>query len=89
MVQHFLLDTRSTYQRIKDWVCGLFKNTHQQEKKRLLSSTEIHNRRNIFTFNKLQPKQPNHVQTVDSSRTFRKIRVFQSPTARVAGKNNC
>ena len=51
MVKHFLLDTRTTFQRIKEWVSALFKKTPQQEKKRLLSSTEIKNRRNIFTSN--------------------------------------
>ena len=89
MVKHFLLDTRSTFQKIKDWVSALFKKTPQQEKKRLLSSTEIQNRRNIFTSNIGIPIVPNRGRSADFLRTYRKKHFFQSPLGTIVGRKNC
>ena len=84
---HFMLDTRSTFQKIKDWLCKVFATRPQPtETQRLLSRYEQYNRNLIFKT--IRPIEPNHVPREESGRIDHMKRDPQSPIAIAVGRNN-
>ena len=88
---HFLLDTRSTYQRIRDWILSLFRSKHttqEREVTRFLTSYERDNRARLKTFSTIRPIESKNGSRGGSSKTSHKIRVCHVPLEKVAGRNS-
>ena len=87
---HFLLDTRTTYQKIKDWVRSLFRTRPSTiEIQRVMSSREIRNRTIFNTLNPIPPTEQRHDSPKETSKISRKRRACQFPLGPIAERKNC
>ena len=82
---HFLLDTRTNYQKFTDWIRTLFKRPKALEITRVLSSPERHNR---SILNMIRPIGLNRENLKETSNICHKIRDDQSPVDSTVVKNN-
>ena len=88
MTPHYLLDTRTVYQRVRDWIFSLFRSKHKTtelEVTRFLSSYE---RKNRALLSNSLPIEKARGLPEESERTSRKIRVYPAPPDSVAGRNS-
>ena len=75
MAPHYLLDTRTIYQRVRDWVCSLFRSkqkANEVEVTRFLSSFERENR---LRLSNSRPTVPIRGLREETGKTYRKTRV--------------
>jgi len=93
MAKHYLLDTRTTYERVRDWICGLFQSKHKTQElevTRFLSSHELANRYRLRKrkLSKIRPTEPTRENSEETVRSVRKTRVYLSHPAKVVVKNS-
>ena len=88
---HYLLDTRTTYQRVRDWILSLFRSKHTKnelEVTRFLTSYERDNRARLKTFSTIRPIDLIRDSRGGSSKTSHKKHVCHVPLEKVAGRNS-
>ena len=88
MAKHFMLDNRTAYQRIKDWIIALFskRKVPKVEFTRLMSSQERENRK---VFSNSQSTGTIREMLKESERIFRRKRVRPAPPVKAADQNSC
>ena len=83
-----MLDNRTAYQRIRDWICALFskRTAPKVEFTRLMSSQERENRK---VFNRIPPTETNRERLEESERIYRRTRVRPALPEKAVDRNSC
>ena len=84
MAKHFLLDTRTPYQKVKDWVYNLFKKRPKK-----IENQEKHNRTILSTLNNSRSIEQQCVPQADYGSTCRRKCGNRFPLDSIAERRSC
>lgn len=89
MGKHFLLDTRTSYQKMRDWICSLFRSKPKEiEIQRIWSSPERRNRSILHILNTTRPIGQDRDLLEDSLNISHKKHVCQSPSVKAVERKS-